>query len=164
MDLLIERLSVIPRFLEAINRRHGKGLSEADLDDLSQDTALRVWRKLDAFGPRATLDNWIYRFCVLEYMNRMRKASRAPRLSAAREDVPQPASEKSPAIEQLAACLDELPAVEAEVVELRHFDGLAFHEIGDRLSISVNTAKTRYYRALTRLRAKLRSAVQEEST
>ena len=161
LDLLVDRLRVIPRFLEAINRRHGKGFSEADLDDLSQDTALRVWRKLDELGSLSTLDNWIYRFCVLEYMNRMRKASRAPRLSAARDDVPEPSTEKSPAVEELAACLDELPQAEAEVVELRHFDGLGFQEIGARLSISANTAKTRYYRALTRLRFKLRSAVPE---
>jgi RNA polymerase sigma-70 factor (ECF subfamily) len=158
----LERLRAIPRYLAAIDRRRGRLLSEHDLDDLAQDAALRIWRKLEVFEPRATLENWIYRFCLLEYMNQLRKRSRAPRHIAPGDDLSLPELEEPPALDELAHGLDQLPESEAYVVELRHFDELSFQAIGERLGISDNTAKTRYYRALSRLRAKLCSAVPEE--
>jgi RNA polymerase sigma factor (sigma-70 family) len=42
-----------------------------------------------------------------------------------------------------------------DIVRLKHFEELTFEEIGQRLLLSPNTAKTHYYRALVRLREAL---------
>ena len=57
--------------------------------------------------------------------------------------------------EVVHAALARLPADEAMVMRLKHFEGLTFDEIGTRQAISPNTVKTRYYRALAAMRAQL---------
>jgi RNA polymerase sigma-70 factor, ECF subfamily len=48
-----------------------------------------------------------------------------------------------------------LPADQREVIYLKVFEGLTFHEIGERCGVSLNTAASRYRYALTALRAAL---------
>lgn len=50
--------------------------------------------------------------------------------------------------EEIRQAMERLPPAEAEVIRLKHFEGLTFDEIGTRLDTSPNTAKTRYYRGL----------------
>ena len=59
------------------------------------------------------------------------------------------------------AAVDRLPAEEAAVVEGRLSDGLTFAQFASREGTSSNTAKTRYYRALERLRGWLRPSFGE---
>jgi DNA-directed RNA polymerase specialized sigma24 family protein len=47
------------------------------------------------------------------------------------------------------------------VIRAKHFDGLTFDEIGARLGIPSNTAKTHYYRGIERMRPLL-SSMREE--
>ena len=53
--------------------------------------------------------------------------------------------------------LSMLSPGESEVIRLKHFAQMTFEEIAERLGISANTAKTRYYRGLERLRGWLDS-------
>ena len=51
--------------------------------------------------------------------------------------------------------IERIDPRDAEVIQLKHFRHLSFDEIGETLGISPNTAKSRYYRALVRLREML---------
>jgi RNA polymerase sigma-70 factor (ECF subfamily) len=51
--------------------------------------------------------------------------------------------------------VDGLKEEDREIVELKHFCELKFDEVAARLGIPVNTAKTRFYRALEKLAEKL---------
>jgi RNA polymerase sigma-70 factor (ECF subfamily) len=51
--------------------------------------------------------------------------------------------------------VDELNEDDREIVELKHFCELQFDEVAEMLGIPVNTAKTRFYRALEKLAEKL---------
>jgi RNA polymerase sigma-70 factor, ECF subfamily len=55
----------------------------------------------------------------------------------------------------LDAALRELSAEQREVVFLKVFEGLTFHEIGERCGCSLNTAASRYRYALAALRRTL---------
>jgi RNA polymerase sigma-70 factor, ECF subfamily len=55
----------------------------------------------------------------------------------------------------LESALRELPPEQREVIYLKVFEGLTFQEIGERCSVSLNTAASRYRYALAALRASL---------
>ena len=55
----------------------------------------------------------------------------------------------------LESAMRALPPDQREVVYLKVFEGLTFHEIGERCGVSLNTAASRYRYALTALRASL---------
>ena len=158
---LAERLLLVPRYLWAINRRRGGPLSEHDLEDLSQETVIGIWGKLGSFRGPGTLDHWVYRFCLFEFMNALRKLKRRPRPQTLGDDVPGRA-ESDAGVEELLARLAEHPPLEVAIIELRHFDGLSFREIGDRLGLSKDGIKSRYHRIVSTLQRELRRAVPEE--
>ena len=55
----------------------------------------------------------------------------------------------------LESALRALPPEQREVLYLKVFEGLTFHEIGNRCGVSLNTAASRYRYALAAMRASL---------
>jgi RNA polymerase sigma-70 factor, ECF subfamily len=55
----------------------------------------------------------------------------------------------------LESALRALPTEQREVIYLKVFEGLTFHEIGERCGVSQNTAASRYRYALTALRGSM---------
>jgi RNA polymerase sigma-70 factor (ECF subfamily) len=64
---------------------------------------------------------------------------------------PEEALEKKQIIDQVRKALDRLDQDEKEIITLKHFQGLTFQEVGVRLGIPENTAKTVFYRTLEKL-------------
>ena len=62
----------------------------------------------------------------------------------------------------IAAALNQLPGDQREVVVLRIWGGLSFAQIGEALSIPLNTAVSRYRYALGRLGVELASEVAHD--
>jgi RNA polymerase sigma-70 factor (ECF subfamily) len=54
--------------------------------------------------------------------------------------------------ERVAAAVRRLPDDERDVVVLKQFEGLTFHQISEALDVPSSTAKSRFARALERLR------------
>lgn len=149
-----ERMRCVPRILAALNARMGRPLDEHELADLSQDTTVLVLQKLDQYAAKAPLESWIYRICSLELMNGVRRKhryrGRTERLVESTLE-----SAEAQALEEIEAvhlALERLGGHDADVVRMKHFEGLTFEDLGDRLGISPNTAKTRYYRGLAKLK------------
>ena len=55
--------------------------------------------------------------------------------------------------DHLAIALERVGGVEAEAVALKHYEGLTFEEMAQRLGIPASTLKTRYYKGMSRLEA-----------
>jgi len=159
VDALVHRLRLIPRILGAQNARLGRPLDPHGLADLSQDVFLVVWRKLGSYTGRSAFEAWACRICRFELMNVVRRQTRRA-MSDLPHDVEEPRGGESLEYEEVTRGLATLPEEEASVVELKHYEDLTFDEIGERLAISSNTAKTRYYRGLTRLEAFLSGRVE----
>lgn len=151
---LAGRVRCVPLTLRSLNARAGRPLGDADLADVVQDTTVILLRKLAEFDGRAPLDAWAYRLCQLELYNAIRRKRRRP---AAIEDevlegLGMNGSNRVSSMEDEARRgLSTLHPVERDIVQLKHFEGLTFEVIGERLSLSPNTAKTRYYRGLKKL-------------
>lgn len=148
-----QRMQCVPRFLSAINARIGRPFGDAELEDLTQETLVEIWRRLDSYAGLASLQTWAYRFCQQVLSSRLRANRRRP--SNVELDPAAHAegdSRSSLDYEQLYAALDRLDGDAASIVRQRHFEKLTFEEISIRLSRPQSTTKVVYQRALERLR------------
>lgn len=166
VDRFVRRMNCVPRILAAQNARLGRALSPGEIQDLAQDALLTIWKKLDTFGGLSGLETWVYRICCLELLNALRSQRRRRRLSTLHEEpAAAPAIDQRPNLleyEHVHRGLERIEPPEADVIRLKHFQGLSFEEIAVRLSIPANTSKTRYYRGLKKLQEMLRALEEED--
>jgi len=157
-ETLVSRMGCVRSFLSGWNARWGRPLGPDELEDAVQNTLLAAWSKLDAFTGSGALEAWLHRFSHLELLAYLRQVRRAGRLLE-EDPGPGPVDESVPSdpleLERLYRSLDRLDDSVAEVIRLHHFDDLTFEETARRLGVPTNTAKTRYYRGLRRLRTLL---------
>lgn len=161
---LVERLAVLPAMVRGKHTRMGAQLGSHEVEDVTQGVLLSLWTKLARFDGRAPLLHWAYGFCVLGLRKAIERRHRN-RVHAVGEALESPVDSAPPPIdaEALRAEVRALDPGERQVVELKHFEALTFEEIGARLGMITNTAKTKYYRALARLRDRLAPRQRENS-
>ena len=155
---LAERLQIIPRILGALCRRFRFPMTPEDLADVAQDAVAVALRKLQQLRPDVPLDGWLHRLCTYELSNALRRKGRS-RAEALPEDLPCPAVpgvELLERMEMVSLALDRLTPDEAVVVRLHHLDGLTFAALAERLGVTENTVKGRYYRGIAALSVLLR--------
>ncbi len=151
------RMSCVPRLVAGANRRLNAGLAGEEQDDLVQDVILLLWQRLETFEGRSTLEGWAWTYVHFQTRNKVRALARARRNVALDPDYlsQEPMSSNWPDIfnrETIEHLLDRLPEAMATTIRLKYFEGLKFKEVAERMNISENTAKTRYYRGLVRAR------------
>lgn len=153
------RMACLPPFLASRLRSTGRPLGDDDLPDLVQDVLVIVWRRLDSFAGRSTLETWACGIGLFEMRNaarrRRRRQDRERPLAGAEEPAPERPADDGLDVEALRLALGGLPDPDADLLRLKHREGLSFPELGQRLELSTSGAKNRYYRILERLRARL---------
>lgn len=131
-----------------------------DALDLVQEVFLGVYRNLATYRGDGAFAAWLFRiaaFRCTDYLRRRRDTS--PLDDANTEAPPCPAFDPALAAmttranQRIMQALATLPTAQRHVVELKFFQHCTFEEIGERLGISPNTAKTRLYAALRKLKA-----------
>jgi RNA polymerase sigma-70 factor, ECF subfamily len=145
--------------------------SEADAEDIVQETFLRAYRNLDRFEERALVGSWLYRIatnCALDWI-RSRKGegavggpergevAEAPAVGAAE---PERLVGNAQLQERIGAALDGLTGQERAAFTLRHFEGRSIEEIGEVLHTSASATKQAVFRAVQKLRRALGSEEQ----
>jgi len=157
LPALAERLRCIPRMLQILDRRTGRAMRPEERADLAQDVLVVVWRKLGEYEGHSALEGWLYGFCALEHKSALRRLRRlreeAQALEARSGARDEAVRDPDPCVfEDVHANLDRIGRDGAQVIRLKHFEGLTFEEIGAELGLSPNTVKARYYRGLEELR------------
>lgn len=148
-DAMIERLRCVRPIVAALNARLPRPLATDDVREVVQDALVAIWTKLGTYSGQAGLSAWAYGFCRLELLHAMRRRSRAARSSPLEGDpVDAPAEEPVQDVETVLRALDRIDGRRATVIRMKHFEGLTFQQIGSRLAMPENTAKTLYYRGL----------------
>lgn len=153
-DRLAERLQCIGRFLRTRGRHLLRQATEDDLLDIGADVFQRLWGRLASYGGRASIESWVFAFCEGELRNALR---RHVRRKVVPQDIPEEllatgSDRTEPDHTPLLRCLDRLPAEERQLVRDKHYGDESIDEIARRLAANVNTVKSRYCRALVRLR------------
>ncbi len=144
--------------------------NQAEAEDLTQETFIRVHRSLPTFRGEANLSTWIYRIATnvsLDHFRRgaTRQAKAALSLEETQSEGEWVVDEKASAPEQVAAqsemsdCVQgfigRLPATYRTVLVLHDLQGLKNREIAEVLDCSLDTVKIRLHRARKKLRASL---------
>jgi RNA polymerase sigma-70 factor (ECF subfamily) len=121
--------------------------------DAAQNAFVRAFEKLATYDRRHKFFSWLYRILVNECLN-VRRARRPrepldPALVA--DDDPQLTARRAELRAGVQAALIQLPKPYREVVVLRHFGDLSYHEMAEALRVSEKTVKSRLYEARQRL-------------
>ena len=152
---------------------HGLRLmgNQSDAMDLLQEVFLGVYRNLHRFRGDAKFSSWIFRIAhnkAIDLSRRKRLLTGYPtdaddgsdpfeNLPADLNEEPDAQLMQSQQNHRTLALLTQLPMEQKLIVELKIFQSMTFEEIADMQDISENTAKTRFYTALK----KLKSATEE---
>jgi RNA polymerase sigma-70 factor (ECF subfamily) len=147
----------------------GFNVSSGDIEDLTQEVFLRIFRNLHRFRGQSSFYTWLYRITINVFFDHSKKRKRADarlgRLQSALVDVSdqQPYSDDPfratcDAItrQTFSAAIATLPELFRDVVAMREVDDLSYEEIALATGISIGTVRSRLSRARARLKELLR--------
>lgn len=140
--------------------------NSSDAMDLLQEVFLGVYRNLHRFRGDAKFSSWLFRIAhnkAIDLSRRKRLLAGTPPnaegeadplegLPADRQQEPEVSLMQSELNQRIVERLSQLPLAQRLVVELKVFQSMTFEEIADMQDISENTAKTRFYAALKKLK------------
>lgn len=125
-----------------------------DALDSVQDAFVAAWQALDRFDISRQFYPWLYvilRNRCLRVLENRARCGYAARL----EHCQLIAAPDGSATRELDDALWALGPDDREIIMLRHFDGLKYDELAERLSIPTGTVMSRLYHARRRLRGLL---------
>ena len=137
------------------------------VDEVMQEVALAAVAQRSPLHNPARAAVWLYRLAVRHVLLYRRKTGRA---AVAGRAGMRPARRRAPSTRQprrwhgcsatsvsgwFKTALKRLPPRDAEMLILKHAEGLSAREIAERLGVAVATVETRLHRARGRLRAEL---------
>jgi RNA polymerase sigma-70 factor (ECF subfamily) len=140
------------------------GRARHRVEDLTQETFVRVLRALPKFDPGgpASLSTWILTIATRMTLNELRRPESAglegEPVSDARADIDADRKRLGAAIANGVAAL---PDAQRAVLVLREYHDLDYAEIADVLELDVGTVKSRLSRARAALREHLTEALPE---
>lgn len=156
---------------------------KAQAEDILQEVYVNVWRAASSFDAAQSQPlTWLTSIARNRAIDSLRRASTQPQLRTLgpaadggdREDesvydtvadsAPGPLELLSRASDarSLAACMDELSALQRQSVALAFFQGLSHAEVADQLQKPLGTVKSWVRRALLTLKSCLQGAVQRD--
>ena len=147
--------------------------NKSDAMDLMQEVFIGVYRNLHSFRGDAKFSSWLFRIAHNKAIDiGRRNAILKGRVSSlAEKEVfegqltladaelePDRCLSNKEQNQYIQALLKQLPVEQRLVVELKVFQSLTFDEIAQMQEISENTAKTRFYNALRKMRLVLENS------
>lgn len=141
-----------------------------DVNDVCQETFLRVLDKAHRFKPGSRFSTWMYQIALNLCRDQLRRRKRwgllmaenvelndevAPPESGARRDDPEDRVGRQELSDAVRRALDRIPPAQREVLILKEFEGLKFKEIAEVLGCPESTVKSRMYGGLNGLRSAL---------
>lgn len=127
-------------------------------EDMAQETFLRAWTNLNSFRPTGSMKNWLYRIAVNVTLDALRRKSDTPMddevVQMIQDPLPDPETSlmQKERAENLQEMLRALPLATRNVLVLREYGELSYHEIAAVLDIPIGTVMSRLNYARTRLR------------
>ena len=165
-DILVRRYQ--ERIYWTVRRIVG---NHEDADDVSQETFVTVWNKLDGFREESNFFTWLYRIGVNAALGHLRRAKVRDYVSL--DTIVRPFMDKSTRsdkdilreerISAVEAAVQELPPQQRAVFCLRYYEGLKYDEIALMLGKSTGTLKANYHHAIKKLEKSLRDEFSPQS-
>jgi RNA polymerase sigma-70 factor (ECF subfamily) len=133
------------------------GGSDADAQDVIQETWVRAATKMGQFRWESSLRTWLSGIAINLSREVLRRRARRPTIDL--EDAPEPSVQPVRVGDRvdLERAIGALPPGSRMVLILHDIEGYTHEEIGARLRISVGTSKSQLFAARRALRARLSS-------
>jgi RNA polymerase sigma-70 factor (ECF subfamily) len=138
-----------------------------EAEDVVQETMMRIWAK------REEWDGWqnLEAYCMISARNSCLDKLRKQKMRPVREEKawdigstdkdPQEKMEAKQAVIQIRKCMEQLPAHQQLVIQLREIEGFSYNEIADVLDMSLDQVKVNLFRARNAIK---RSIIKSTST
>jgi RNA polymerase sigma-70 factor (ECF subfamily) len=131
--------------------------NKEDALDMLQDVLMSIYRNLASFRGDAPFAAWAFRIATFRCTDHLRR--KRPQLTEF-EEIPDPLDRGNPernlqsteSNTDIVNLMATLPTDQRQVIELKFFQNFTFDEIAGQLGISSNTAKSRLYAALKKMR------------
>lgn len=138
----------------------GRRLSGPQVDDLTQDALLTIWRRASTFDPaKASASTWVFTVVRNLQIDLYRKEKRRgdlpehePELQAPETPQPDQMLTRSEDVGRVKTAMMELPADQKEVLDLAFGQGFSHREIADHLDLPLGTVKSRVRLAMAKMR------------
>lgn len=125
-----------------------------DVDDLYQESWLRVVRAADRFDPSRRFSTWLFRIAInlcRDWRRRSPPEPVDPAVAEARGESADPAATVGTALDA-ERLLAALPEAQREVVVLRYYHDCTEDDVAAILGVPVGTVKSRFHTAMTRMK------------
>ena len=139
--------------------------------DLTQETFIRAYQKLERFHPGKRFFPWLYSIGLNLARDFARKNTRNPEVGSTLSpesfsDCNSPGEQHDRMCEsleflRLEKALDELPVIYREALILRYHEESSMRDIAAALNLSVSAAKMRVHRGLDMLREQYKGGTHE---
>ena len=132
-----------------------------DAFDLTQETFVRAYEKLERFKPSGRFFPWLFTIAMNLARDFLRKTKTREIKKAELYEMQKDLSEESNLsellleridVEHVKAALQGLPLEYREAIILRFHEGMSIREVASSIGISVSGAKMRIHRGLLKLR------------
>lgn len=171
---LVERLA--PKLI-SVARRYVR--NEEDAKDCVQEAFVQVFRNIERFEGRSSLDTWIHRITVNAALQKLRRRPAAEELpiddllpsfdsegflegpTSLIDTGAETLLERQEVREQVRAAIDKLPESYRNVIMLRDIEGLSVRDAAEMLDLSESNTKVRLHRARSALRRLLEPLLAE---
>ncbi len=140
----------IRRFLSLKLRTTG---GSVNVDDLMQDTFIKVYINIHSYNPRYTFGQWIYTIARNTFIDFCRKRhdelpiDERHNLSESKNPTPEESVINSQKRIFLESCIARLSATQQQLFRLRFLDEYSYEEISEHLAMPLGTVKTNIHRA-----------------
>lgn len=128
-----------------------------DALDIVQDTFMAVYRNLESYRGEGAFPAWLFRIAVFRSTDLLRRRHKFSEffeelIDQKNDNDPEPHLQQTRNNRDILNRLQTLSNDSRQIVELKFFQHFTFEEIAGQLGISSNTAKSRLYAALKKMR------------
>lgn len=127
-----------------------------DADDVLQNAFMKVWAKMDDFRGDANIYTWVYRICINEALDFLRKKremlSTDGEMKMAEKQFADDYFDGNETQKKLFQAIETLPEAQRVTFSLRYFDELPYAEISQILGTSEGGLKANYHLAVKKIK------------
>lgn len=126
-----------------------------DADDVLQNAFVKAWLSLDKFRGESSVSTWLYRICVNESLDHLRRK----RLQVSAEDMADITDtlvadryfEGDEVQRLLQKAIDTLPEAQRAAFTLRYFDEMPYKDMSEIMGTTESGLKTNYHLAVKKI-------------
>jgi len=143
-----------------LRRWFGRRAPADRVDDLVQESFLRIHTALPRLRDPDRLSAWVYRIARSVWVDALRRGRPTEPLGELAVEPPEPADPNEMVAAWLPLFIEGLPVAYRDALRWSELDGLSQAEVGRRLGLSPSGARTRVQRGRRLLRAALEACCE----